>query len=411
MSFITSFNVNFNANFNLIFIFTFGLLSYVYLSWGFKNLQREDMQVVAALPVRKTQGGLWEGINLTYYGVLTANAIAISIALFFILTGGAAIPLLESIVIITAIMAISMPASKIIARIVEKKNSTFTTGGASFVGFLAAPVVIFVVNATLGRLIGHAVPFMAVLSAMSIIYCTGEGLGRLACISFGCCYGKPLESCGPNAQKLFGRFHFVFSGKTKKISYAHGWDGLKMVPIQGITAVVNLFVAVVGMILYVNSRFSAALLTTVVLSHGWRILSEFVRSDYRGGKKISDYQKMCACSILFALILSIIPAFSAQIAGILAGETLAAATSPVGTLPTGTLAGVTSPAGAFAAGMPAGRTLPVGTQVNLYLGVKSIVKLPVVMFLQAAWICAALYLGKSKVTASRISIFVREDKI
>ncbi|MBF0466089.1 MAG: prolipoprotein diacylglyceryl transferase [Nitrospirae bacterium] len=292
-------------SFNLLFILTFTVLSYTYLIWGFKNLQREDMQVAATIPVRKSIGSeQWEGINFIWYGVLIANATAISIALFFILTVGADIPVSASAIIIAAILAVSMPASKIIARVVEKKSSTFTTGGAFFAGFLMTPVAIFIVNEIFGKYTNHTVPVMTVLAAMAITYATGEGLGRLACISFGCCYGKPLNACSPFVQRIFSRFNFVFTGKTKKISYAHGWDGLKIIPVQGITSVINLSIACVGMFLYVNSHFTAAFLIALILSQGWRILSEFIRSDYRGDKKISWYQIMCAASILFAVIIS-----------------------------------------------------------------------------------------------------------
>ncbi|MBF0518289.1 MAG: prolipoprotein diacylglyceryl transferase [Nitrospirae bacterium] len=350
--------------FNLLFILTFTLLSYAYLVWGFKNLQREDMQVVATIPVRKPTGSeQWEGINFTWYGVLIANAMVISIALFFILAVGADISLSASAKIITAILAVSMPSSKIIAQVVEKKSSTFTTGGASFAGFLMAPVVIFIVNEIFGGYTNRTVPVMTVLAAMAITYCTGEGLGRLACISFGCCYGKPLNACSPFVQQIFSRFNFVFTGKTKKISYANGWDGLKIIPIQGITSVINLTTAGFGMFLYVNSHFTAAFLTTLIFSQGWRILSEFVRSDYRGGQKFSCYQIMCVLSILFAVIISCIT------------------------------------------------VEPVLVRIDTYAGIRVFTELPAVMFLQIVWICTAIYLGKSKVTASRILLFVREDKI
>ena len=42
-----------------------------------------------------------------------------------------------------------------------------------------------------------------VLAALAIGYILGEGLGRLACLSFGCCYGKPLDQCGKVVSILF----------------------------------------------------------------------------------------------------------------------------------------------------------------------------------------------------------------
>jgi hypothetical protein len=51
-----------------------------------------------------------------------------------------------------------------------------------------------------------------------IAYAFGEGLGRLACISFGCCYGVALPEAHPLLRHMFDRWHFVFSGSMKKIS-------------------------------------------------------------------------------------------------------------------------------------------------------------------------------------------------
>jgi prolipoprotein diacylglyceryltransferase len=74
------------------------------------------------------------------------------------------------------------------------------------------------------------IPVMAALAAVMIVSGMGEGLGRIACISFGCCYGKPLAKVHPTVRRIFDKWNFVFSGKMKKISYASGMEGEEVVP-------------------------------------------------------------------------------------------------------------------------------------------------------------------------------------
>ena len=46
----------------------------VYFWWGFSCLPAEKWQIVAAVPSSRTEQGHWQGINYTWYGLLTANA-------------------------------------------------------------------------------------------------------------------------------------------------------------------------------------------------------------------------------------------------------------------------------------------------------------------------------------------------
>jgi hypothetical protein len=59
---------------NALFVSALGLLFALLLRWACKTLPREDWQIVATLPLEKDASGHWAGINLTYYGVITASA-------------------------------------------------------------------------------------------------------------------------------------------------------------------------------------------------------------------------------------------------------------------------------------------------------------------------------------------------
>lgn len=271
------------------------------LSWGFRTLPREKWQILAALPKTKDGNGGWIGQNFTFYGVFNANAYVLGVAVFIVLMGSLSLPLTGIVVAVAALLAVCIPAASLVARVVEKKRYTFTVGGASFVGILVAPWLVTGVNAAMAP--SAAIPVMPFLAALSIGYAFGEGIGRLACISFGCCYGKPLCRCHSRIRKLFEKHSFVFLGATKKISYADGLEGERVIPIQALTAVIYCGWGVIGVYLFLKGFYFAAFFTTLVVTQAWRTVSEFFRADYRGGGKISAYQTMGLLSILYALLI------------------------------------------------------------------------------------------------------------
>lgn len=189
--------------------------------------------------------------------------------------------------IATALLLICTPAAGLLARLVEGKPNTFTIGGASFLGFLLAPVVIVVTSRILEAQWGFEVPLTPTLAAIGVAYAIGEGTGRLACISFGCCYGKPLSTVPGWLAPVFDRFHFIFRGDTKKAAYASGLEFVPLLPIQGLTAVVSAGAGLVGLVLFAHGFFHSAFLLTVVVTQAWRVLSEMLRADYRGEGRAS----------------------------------------------------------------------------------------------------------------------------
>jgi hypothetical protein len=288
---------------NELFIIVLTVLCTLYLRWGFRVLPLEGWQILASLPVRKIGPDTWDGINLTYYGLLSATAYLVSIASMIILMGSLGVPDVHIAFLAMTILAICLPASPIIARLVEKKPFTLTVGGASFVGILLAPWIIWGAY-TILKYKDAKFLVMPSLTAMVIAYTFGEGLGRLACISFGCCYGKSLDDCSPFLQNLFKNHCFVFTGKTKKIAYASGLDGKKVLPVQALTASLFLFTALFCTYLFLKACHTAAFLIGVIITQGWRVFSETLRADYRGEGKLSTYQIMALVSIVTAIFLT-----------------------------------------------------------------------------------------------------------
>jgi hypothetical protein len=331
--------------------------------WAFQTLPDERWQIIACLPYRRLSAGRWQGWNLTWYGFFNAVAIVFAVCMFLILAGSLSIPLVATLSLFTLLFSICLPAAKIIAILIEKKQNTFTVGGASFIGILAAPWIISLTNVTAGKWLGFNITTINALAAMSIAYTLGEGIGRLACISFGCCYGKSLLESSPLINKIFQRHNFIFTGKTKKISYANDLDGQKVIPVQALTAVISSLTGLAGCYLFLKGFMTAAFVLTLTVTQLWRALSEFLRADYRGEGKISGYQILASIACLYGLFIAYI-----------FNET--------------------------SAGTP-----------DLALGFAALWNPAVFIFLLALWIAVFFYLGKSRVTSSLIEIHVLKKNI
>ncbi len=347
-----------------LFLIILAALFAVLFAWAFRVLPQEQWQIIAAIPLSKTDRGDWHGLNLTYYGFFQATSNALAVAIMFVLLGAVGVNAKAVFALIIILFAVCWPAAKLIARVVEKKKHTFTIGGAIFVGVLIAPWVIELLNRTMSDELGGSIPAIPAMAAAAVAYALGEGLGRLACISFGCCYGKSLDQLSPRQRRLFGSFNFKFAGATKKVAYEGLLEGAPVVPVQAITAVVFLAIALTGTYLFLKSHFAAAMLLTMALTQSWRFVSETLRADERGkAQVISAYQVMAVLMVIYAV--AIVIAFSSAI---------------------------------------------VGT-IEIKSGLALLWSPAVLLFCQALWIAVFLITGRSSVTGATLAFFVHRDKI
>lgn len=347
----------------LVFTLLLGAVLFAFLIWGFRHLPREHWQMLAVVPLRREADGSWRSLNFTYYGLFTATAQTISIVIGLILFGAAGIGLAEAATMVVALLALCLPAAKLAAIIVERKPAGFSVGGASFVGMLGAPWVILGVNSLVAVWKGVPLPVVPTLAVMAIAYAYGEGVGRLACISFGCCYGKPLEEAPGLMQRMFSRFHFVFEGPMKKIAYASNLHGRKVIPIQAVTAVLYVAIGLAATYLYLQNAYTPALLLALVTTQVWRVVSEVWRADYRGDGRISAYQIMALAGTLYSVVVLRFV--------------------PEGPLPDASLAA----------------------------GLSSLWHPGVVLLLLITWFVAFVFYGRSTVTASQLSMHICHDRI
>jgi hypothetical protein len=350
-----------------LFLIVLAALFAALFAWAFRALPQERWQFLAVMPVGKNSAGEWQGVNLTFYGFFQATSNTLAVVIVFTLLGAIGVNANAVLALIAITFALCWPAARFIARVVEKKAHTFTVGGAVFAGGLMAPWIIQLLNATLASALGGEIPVVPALAALSVAYAYGEGLGRLACISFGCCYGKSLDQLSPRMRRLFESFSFRFAGATKKVAYEGSLEGAPVAPIQAITAVVFILIALAGAYLFLKSHFIASLLFAAAGTQAWRFLSEKLRADHRGNtQKISAYQVM---ALLIAPYAAAVVLF-----------------------------------------FPIGRIeIPGITDIAAGLGM--LWNPAVLLFCQALWLAVFLFTGRSMVTGSTLSFFVRSDRI
>jgi prolipoprotein diacylglyceryltransferase len=288
---------------NLIFLAALACILALVLAWGFKHLPEERWQMLAVVPLKKQADDLWQGANLTYYGFFISTSLLLAVILLLVLLGAAGLSLPGTVLVSFVMMAFCLPASRIVAFLVERKRHTFTVGGASFVGILLAPWCTLLVEKIMNTFSDCRLPMLPVLAAMAVAYSLGEGLGRLGCISFGCCYGKAIKDCGPFVRRFFSRTAFIFRGSTKKAIYEGKMNNQPVVPIQALTYILYCLTAITGSFLFLHGHYKAALLLSICVSQVWRILSETLRADFRGFSTLSAYQKMGGLAVIYVLLI------------------------------------------------------------------------------------------------------------
>ena len=348
---------------NFVFVTTLAIGLLALLNWGVRTLPAERWQMLAAVPVAKSADGSWRGVNLTFYGFFSATGTVFGFAMMMLLLGSLGVPLGLAMLLTLAMVAICIPASRLVAGMVERKRDTFTVAGAAFAASLAFPVLALALQPLTTRIANRQIAVLPMLAAAAISYALGESIGRLACLSFGCCYGLPLRQANPALARLFQKHNLVVHGPTKKAAYASGLAGEPLIPVQALTSAVFAISGVAGLTLFLLQHFRLAALLPVVASWGWRACSEWLRADYRGGSRISVYQIMAVLAVLY-------------LTGFLVFLPSAAAVRP-----------------------------------NLQIALTQIASAAVLVPLEIFWIALFIYYGKSRVTASTLSFHLVTERL
>ncbi|MFZ5757361.1 MAG: prolipoprotein diacylglyceryl transferase family protein [Pseudomonadota bacterium] len=276
-----------HAGFVLLLALAFAVLYALLLP----RLTGAGWQFLASVPLRRRENGEWQALNLTWYGIFLALGGTLAVALFLLATGSTGMPVTVAALSVTVILGACLPAARLITRIVEKNRHGFTVGGASFVGILLAPPLVLALQAC--GIEGHAGELHAlpVLAAMAVAYVLGEGIGRLACVSFGCCRGCRIDALPPRLARTLAPLAVSWDGDTRHAL----WEPralLDVVPIQAMTCVLYTVLALAGLYFFLEGQFRLAFAGTLIPALLWRVLSEYLRADWRGGRKFSVYQTM-----------------------------------------------------------------------------------------------------------------------
>jgi hypothetical protein len=347
---------------NILFVGSIALVLAAIYAWSFRSLARERWQILGSIPIRKQADGTWQGLNLTYYGLINACSVTAAALLVLVLLASVGLPFEMTLVVVFGLLLLLTPMAKLIARWVEKKKHTFSIGGAAFTGLILTPPLMWLLRSLPAHYGYPRLPVMEIISAAAVAYALGEGSGRLACISFGCCYGKPLERLPVWLQRWLAPFCIVYEGATKKADYADGLCGRKTIAVPAITAVLYSAAALAGIYLFLDGHTPAAYLLCVAITQLWRFVSEFLRADYRGAGRISVYQYMALAATAAAFLY-----FN------------------------------------WFSGMP--------MSADITKGLRAIWNPLIILICQFAWTAVFIYMGRSHVTAAHIRLYVRPDRI
>jgi hypothetical protein len=351
--------------FDELIIFIVSGISAILFFWSFRNLPDEKWQFIASCPAEKVEDGIWKGFNFTFYGFFSATGYALGSLFYIFMMLSIKVSLSWLIMPALILLCICMPAASLVAKLVERKKYTLTIGGASFIGIICAPWIISGINLVSEYYqYDYHIPVWPALAALATAYCIGESIGRLGCISFGCCYGRPVSEISGRISKILNKISFIFYGKTKKISYESSLDGEKVIPVQALSAIILLAAFISGLYLFLKGYHSASLIASLSISQIWRAYSETLRADYRGIAKITAYQKMAIISVFYIITLN----FS---------------------------------------GLWSNSSITTTSEV----GLKMIWNPWIILFFQAVWFISFYYSGKSKVTSVMLKYSVIEKNI
>src|SRR5262249_45401432 len=151
--------------------------------------------------------------------------------------------------------------------------------------------------------------------------------------------------------------------ETKKVAYEGDLLERPLIPIQAVTAIISTAAGIGGVFFFLKAQWIIALLLPLGVTQVWRVFSETLRADYRGGGRVSAYQIMA----LGALVYSV----------------------------------------GWVAFLGSGPSSPP----NVLSGLGALATTPVLLFLELLGAAVFIYMGRSSVTAARLSFHVVREKI
>jgi Prolipoprotein diacylglyceryl transferase len=221
----------------------------------------------------------------------------------YVLVGAMGQPILPAATYVGLLLAVGIPASKFVARWVEGIPG-HTIGGAVFAVLMSALPAMAITRLVANALAWPAFDPGVVIAAACIAYVLGEAIGRLACLSFGCCYGKPIDQCTSLQKALYSRFTETYRGRFKKISYASGLNDRPVIAVQSIACALLFSIFLVSLWLFWKGHIAASIVVSLGLSQLWRTYSEQLRADFRGRDGFTVYQAMALVGAFLSVVFA-----------------------------------------------------------------------------------------------------------
>jgi hypothetical protein len=165
---------------NSWFVIGLSLSLSVLIVWGVRTLPGERWQMLAAIPLAKAADGSWRGLNLTFYGFFSALGTTFAFAVMLLLLASVGMPVLVSFLLFLFVLLVCIPASRIVAGLVERKKNTFTVAGAAFAATIILPWVVLAARPLAARFLNREIPITPTFAAMAIAYVLGVGSGGSA---------------------------------------------------------------------------------------------------------------------------------------------------------------------------------------------------------------------------------------
>jgi hypothetical protein len=273
--------------------------------WAFRHLPSECWQIAVAIPARSRAAGdtgpTWPAVNITFYGVISAIAYMLAVLAFVFLAGAANQPIVAVAIFSMLLLLVGIPASKWVALWVEGVPG-HTIGGALFAVVISVLPALSLTNIVCGAIGMPRAEPGTLLASAAIAYVLGEAIGRLACLSFGCCYGRSIDSATPLQRALYSSTATIYRGRFKKIAYASGLDGHPVIAVQSVACAALFGVFIVSAWFFWKGHTTTSLIIALGLAQLWRAYSETLRADYRGREGFTVYQGMALVGVVLTLL-------------------------------------------------------------------------------------------------------------
>ena len=209
---------------NIAFVVALALGLLALIVWGVRTLPAERWQMLAAVPIAKSADGSWRGLNLTFYGFFSATGTTFGFAIMLLLLASVGIPACRQLRCWYCSFCCCGSGVATDRRNRRAQAQHLHRRGRGVRRNHLLPLLVLALAAVRWpRTASRSFRCLPIFAAAAIAYVLGESVGRLACLSFGCCYGMPLREANPAIARLFQNHNLVIQGPTKKAHMRPGW--------------------------------------------------------------------------------------------------------------------------------------------------------------------------------------------